>query len=62
MMGFYSPKEAAGARGKTVSFIHMINDDEAMIYFTDGTYLLVNQSHGYQARLKFEYVEEEMGS
>jgi hypothetical protein len=55
------PKTARQACGKSIEFVHLVNDDLAMFYFTDGTYLLVKQNHGYQGRLQFEYVDEEMG-
>jgi hypothetical protein len=60
------PITAHGACGKSIEFIHMVYDDLAMLYFTDGTYLLIKYDHGYQGKapdgLQFEYVEEEMGS
>ena len=62
LTGVNMPASARGARGKTIEFVHLVNDDVAMLYFTDGTYLVVKQNHGYQGRLEFEYVEEDMGS
>lgn len=62
LTGVHMPPEIRQACGKSIEFVHLVNDDLAMLYFTDGTYLLIKQNHGYQARLEFEYVDEEMGS
>ena len=56
------PPSANKARGRSIEFVHLVNDGLAMLYFTDGTYLLVKQNCGYQGRLEFEYVDEEMGT
>ena len=62
LRGIKQPKELRAARGKSIEFFHQIHDTELMIYFTDGTYVIVSHVGGYQDHFKYEYVEEDMGS
>lgn len=60
LMGVNMPPELRGVMRKTIEFTHIVHpgvEGTLMIYFTDGTYMLVKGDH-----LEYEYVEEEMGS
>ena len=54
LRGVSQPAELRGAAGKTIEFTHLVTQDQLMIYFTDGTYLLVSGTYG----LGYEYVED----
>jgi hypothetical protein len=60
LTGVNMPPQLRGVMGKTIEFTHVVYpqvEGMLMIYFTDGTYMLVKGDY-----LEYEYVEEEMGS
>ncbi len=57
MVGVIMPSELRGVMGKSIEFTHLVSPYKLMVYFTDGTYMLVEGD-----RLEYEYVEEEMGT
>lgn len=57
LSGVNMPPELRGVMGKSIEFTHIVYPGTLMIYFTDGTYMLIKGNY-----LKYEYVEEEMGS
>jgi hypothetical protein len=58
--GVNQPPQLRGAQGKTIEFSHTVSPYELMLYFTDGTYVLVKMPTFYNDdyQLQFEYVEE----
>lgn len=58
--GVSQPAELRGAMGKTVEFFHTVSPYELMLYFTDGTYVLVKMPTLYNDdyQLQLEYVED----